>query len=367
MEVAPDPAAVRLLRIGALVAEGSGAPRLPGGGGRDRAAGKLPIDRSDDPTVPTVSDLKGERRHLFALDADYKVLAPYVLISSTLAFHALGRSRGGGLKEFRNLFFQLEEIAPAYQPPWNFRDRGLWVAKQRLRPFTPADFAFRPIARRDDAVQPERLATRWLKQRLLILPDLEPISFDSSLIAPSPWWVFRPFHYVRARTPMRDGWFLVDGQFGNVAGYPDADEVHRATARDWTPLDTREIRGAGARVIGFRCPDCGADVSLVERTELQLCGNCGRLLAPSPSGLTTRPYSIVDRASIPWWPASGRADVAWLPFFRVELSVTPADTPLLAEWPECWIPAFEAVNVGRSSRASSSSFSRSRSRRASTR
>ena len=333
----------------------------------DRANGKLPIDRSDDPTVPTVSDLKGERRHLFALDADYKVLAPYVLISSTLAFHALGRSRGGGLKEFRNLFFQLEEIAPAYQPPWNFRDRGLWVAKQRLRPFTPADFAFRPIARRDDAVQPERLATRWLKQRLLILPDLEPISFDSSLIAPSPWWVFRPFHYVRARTPMRDGWFLVDGQFGNVAGYPDADEVHRATARDWTPLDTREIRGAGARVIGFRCPDCGADVSLVERTELQLCGNCGRLLAPSPSGLTTRPYSIVDRASIPWWPASGRADVAWLPFFRVELSVTPADTPLLAEWPECWIPAFEAVNVGRSSRASSSSFSRSRSRPASTR
>jgi hypothetical protein len=82
--------------------------------------------------------------HLFALDADYKVLAPYVLVSSTLAFHALGRSRGGGLKGFRNLFFSLEEIAPAYQPPWNFRDRGLWVAKQRLRPFSPG-LRLRPI------------------------------------------------------------------------------------------------------------------------------------------------------------------------------------------------------------------------------
>jgi hypothetical protein len=334
----------------------------------ERANGGSPIDRSDDPTVPSVDEIKAERRHLFALDADYKVLAPYVLVSSTLAFHALGRSLRGDRKEFRNLFFQLEEIAPAYQPPWNFRDRGLWVAKQRLRPLADADFAFRPIPRLDHAAQLERLTERWRGQRLLIQPDLEPITFDTSLIAPTRWWVFRPFHYVRARTPMRDGWFLVDGQFAKVAGYPDDEEVRRATAKGWKPLDAREVRSAAPRAIGFRCPECGVDVPLVERTELQLCSNCGRLLAPSPSGLKTRPYEIVDRASIPWWPVSESADVAWLPFFRVEIAVTlagrrlPDFATLLREtlsvagraarlmpaaWPECWIPAFEALSVGR--------------------
>ena len=335
---------------------------------RDRANGKTPIARSDDPTLPSVNELKAARRHLFALDAHHKVLAPYVLFSSTLSFHVLGRSRGGGLKEFRNLFFRLEEIAPAYQPPWNFRDRGLWVAKQRLRPFTPEDLSFRPIEKREDAVEDERLAARWRGQRLLIQPDLEPITFDSKLLASSRWWVYRPFHFVRARTPMRDGWFLIDGQFANVAGYPEHEEVRRATVQGWTPLDTRDVRAAVPRAIGFRCPDCGEDVPLVARTELQLCGNCGRLLQPSPHGLTTRPYAIVDRASIPWWPDPGRADVAWLPFFRVDMSVTrsgvrlssfasllrealPAAGPhaslLPTEWSESWIPAFEALTVGR--------------------
>jgi hypothetical protein len=324
----------------------------------DRASGETPIDRSDDPTLPSVSELKAERRHLFALDAHHKVLAPYVLFSSTLTFHALGRPRGG-VKEFRNLFFRLEEIAPGYQPPWNFRDRGLWVAKQRLRALAPQDLAVRPIARADHAVELEPLAARYRGQRLLIQPDLEPISFDSNLVEPSRWWVYRPFYYVRARTPMRDGWFLVDGQFATVAGYPEVEEIRRVTARRWTPIDAREVRAAAPRAIGFRCPDCGADVPLIERTELQLCSNCGRLLQPSPSGLTSRPYAIVDRVSIPWWPETGRADVAWLPFFRVEMSdfaarlreALPAAGPhashLPAEWSETWLPAFEALTVAR--------------------
>lgn len=333
----------------------------------ERENGESPIDRSDDPTLPSVNELKAERRHLFTLDADHKVLAPYVLFSSTLAFHALGRPRGG-VKEYRNLFFRLEEIAPGYQPPWNFRDRGLWVAKQRLRPLAPEDLASRPIARADQAVELERLAARWRGQRLLIQPDLEPITFESNLLAPGRWWVYRPFHFVRARTPMRDGWFLVDGQFATVAGYPEVEEIRRATAPKWTPIDTREVRAVAPRAIGFRCPDCGADVPLVERTELQLCSNCGRLLQPSPDGLTTRPYAIVDRASIPWWPDPGRADVAWLPFFRVEMSVHRAGTRLPSfaallrealpvagphakwlptEWSESWIPAFEALTVAR--------------------
>jgi ribosomal protein L37AE/L43A len=335
---------------------------------RDRANGERPIDRSDDPTLPSVAELKEQRRHLFALEADHKVLAPYLLVSSTLVFHALGRSRSGGVKEFRNIFFRMEEISPAYSPPWDFRDRGLWVAKQRLRPFTPQQLALRPIPGLDHAVSFEAAAKRWRGQRLLILPDLDPIAFDSDLLAPGLWRVFRPFHYVRARTPMRNGWFLVDGQFANVAGYPDDEEVVRATAPGWKPLDAQEIRAAAPHVLGLRCPECGADVPLVERTELQLCTNCGRLLEPSAQGLTTHPYTVVDRASIPWWPSAADADVAWLPFFRVETTVSRPGAPgrdfaaLLREampvlgpaapllpdaWPESWIPAFEALTVGR--------------------
>src|SRR5262245_31333368 len=35
----------------------------------ERASGETPIDRSDDPTLPSVSELKSTRRHLFHLDA----------------------------------------------------------------------------------------------------------------------------------------------------------------------------------------------------------------------------------------------------------------------------------------------------------
>ena len=326
------------------------------------------IDRSDDPMLPSLNEIKDERRKLFALEEHHKVLAPYVLLSTTLAFHALGRSRGGDLKEFRNLFFLCEEIAPAYETPWNFRDRGLWVAKQRLRPFTPDDLAEHPIPRQKAAVDMDRLTERWRGQRMLIQPDIDPISFDSDLLEPARWWVFRPFHYVKARTPMQSGWFLIDAQFGNVAGYPDDAEVSRATAAGFKPLDSEEIRGATPRVVGFRCPECGADVPLVERTETQLCENCGRLLVPAPEGLKTRPYAIVDPAAIPWWPKSGDHDVAWLPFFRVEASLARAGkklgdfATLLREtvpvtgrlkslmpevWPESWIPAFDVMTVNR--------------------
>jgi hypothetical protein len=335
---------------------------------RGDASREILIDRSDDPTLPGVNEIKAARRHLFALEEDHKVLAPYLLASVTLAFHALGRSRSEQRKEYRNLFFVAEEIAPAYPEPWDFRDRGLWVARQRFRPLVAEDLAARPILMRDLTADPERLARRWRGQQLLIQPDLDPISLDCDVVAPGQWWVFRPFHYARAKTPMGDGWFLVDGQFGNVAGYPEAEEIRRVTAHGWKPLAVEDVRAAAPRAIGFRCPECGQDVNLSERGELQLCANCGRLLEPSPDGLKTRPYSVVDHASLPWWPREARPEVAWLPFFRVETSVTrsgkrladyaallrevlPLSGPLAPRlpegWPESWIPACDALTASR--------------------
>ncbi len=326
------------------------------------------MDMADDPTLPGLNELKAERRHLFELEADHEVLAPYLLASVTVVFHALGRSREVGRKEYRNLFFVAEEILPAYPAPWDFRDRGLWVARQRFRQLSPEDLASGPMKMRDVEVDLDRLTHRFRTQRLLIEPDLEPIAFESGLAAPRLWWVYRPFHYVRARTPMGDRWFLVDGQFGTVAGYPEDGEARRAAARAWTPLDAREVRSAAPRAIGFRCPECGRDVTLGERGELQLCSNCGKLLEPGPDGLKPRTYAVVDRAALPWWPRGQSADVVWLPFFEVRLSVArgrepladlaallrealPAAGPLApalpAEFPSCFIPAFDVLTVGR--------------------
>jgi hypothetical protein len=326
------------------------------------------VSCDDDTTLPGLNELKESRRHLFALQEDHKVLAPYLLASATIVIHALGRSRSVERKEYRSLFFLAEEIVPAYPAPWDFRDRGLWVARQRFRPLTEDDLAARPIRMRDATVDVERLARRWRGQRLLVEPDLEPIAIESDVTAPSPWWVYRPFHFVRARTPMGDGWFLVDGQFANVAGYPGDEEVRRVAARDWAPLDAKEIRTTAVRAIGFRCPECGQDVGLNERGELQLCSNCGRLLEPSPGGLKTRTYAVVDRSSIPWWPDRGRPDVAWLPFFEVRLSVSHGGkrlpdyaallrdllstagqraAPVPAELPVFFVPAFDALSASR--------------------
>ncbi len=273
-------------------------------------------DAQDDPTLPPLHEIKAQRRHLFALHEHRSLLVPYLLTASTLVFHALGRSREAGRKEHRSLFFTAEEIVPAYPEPWDFRDRGLWVARQRFRPLDDAALSRGPMRMRETGSDPDEALRPWRNRRQVLEPDMDPIHFLAEAFESDRFWVFRPFHLVRATSPLEAEWLLLDGQFATVAGRPDPEEVRRILAGSWETLPASEARAAAPLAIPFRCPECGQDVPLDEAGTWQLCRGCGRVLEPGRLGLEVVPQRTIDRRQIPWWPRPAPSATAWLPFWR---------------------------------------------------
>ncbi len=266
--------------------------------------------------LPAIAEIKAKRRSLFALQAYTRVYAPYLMVSVTLGFHALGRIPPADRKVFRTFFFVADDLLPAYGGGWNFRDEGLWVSHLRFRPLSGEDLAKHRFMRPEAAsADPAGVAKRWLRQGRLLEPDLAPIFFDSEVFTSHAWWVYRPYYYVQAVTPDGLGWFLVDGQFRTLAGYPTAEEVERATGHDWPVMGPADVRPPTIRVVPFRCPECGWDVSPEGGTEHQLCRNCGRMLRAAPDGLQVVPYRVLNHD---WFSGThGQEGWAWLPFWRI--------------------------------------------------
>ena len=271
--------------------------------------------------LPALAEIKAKRRGLFALRGYTRIYVPYLMVSVTLGFHVLGRVPPADRKVFRSLFYVADDLLPAYGGDWNFRDAGLWVSHLRFRPLSGDDLAKHRFMRPQAAdADPGRVAKRWLRQGRLLEPDLAPIFFDSEVFASHSWWVYRPYYYVQASTPEGLGWFLLDGQFRTLAGYPKAEEVERAAAKDWPVMGPDDVRPPAIRVVPFRCPECGWDVSPQGGTEHQICGNCGRMLRASPDGLQVVPYRTVGQG---WFGgAPGEEGRAWLPFWRLEGTFT---------------------------------------------
>jgi hypothetical protein len=284
---------------------------------RRRRNGLLSQLDVEEPNAPAIATIKERRKHLFRLRGYTRVHAPYVLVSVTLGFHALGRVQPADRKVFRNVFFVAEDLFPAYPQGWNFRDEGLWAAQQRFKPLSAGDLEHHKLIRpREVEVDLAQATRRWRSQRQLLASEMEPISFESDIVSSRSWLVYRPYYYVSADTPQGNEWFLLDGQFRTVAGYPTAEEVERAQGGRWDVLDAGSVEPPSIRVLPFRCPECGADAKPGPRTHWILCSNCGRVLESSAEGLEERPYTSLEMPSPPeFMKATG---TAWIPFWRLE-------------------------------------------------
>jgi len=265
-----------------------------------------------------LESLKAKRRRFFSIEAHYEVYAPYLMVQATLVYSALGRPReeGPSPKIYRPFSFLFEEILPAYRPEWNFRDRGLWFSSEALTPMGEdlvGSRAFlKPREMQEDARAP---IAQWLGRRQLLNADLEPIFFQGDAADLRFLWIFRPFHFVRAMTPEGTQWLLVDGQFRTLAGRLTAGEVAHVESGAWNTLSPGELGKPGIRQFPCHCPVCAAEVAFAASADRQLCRNCGRLLEPTASGFKERPYEILSRREIPWWPETP-ARAAWLPFWQ---------------------------------------------------
>ncbi len=264
-----------------------------------------------------VYEIKRERIHLFQIIKSFPVYVPYQLICSLLSFHVLGRITGDH-KVYRSLFFSSEEILPGYTSEWNFRDRGLQISKQRLKPLSSGKWNGSFLATGSMTKEIEKLTKQWTSQRKIFESEIQPICFQGKAIESHRWWVYRPYYFLQAQTPQGAQWFLIDGQFGTIAGTPSAEEVTRLTRGGWKKLDLHSVRMCNVQVIPFRCPNCGWDVKL-KKGIYQICDNCTRLLEVKGEGLQLIPYETLSPESLPW--ANRRGPKVWLPFWRVELSM----------------------------------------------
>ncbi|HPR63564.1 MAG TPA: hypothetical protein PK014_05025 [Thermoanaerobaculia bacterium] len=276
--------------------------------------------------LPDLDSIKRQRRHLFEIHEVITIHAPYFLYSLLLAFHALGRKRPAAKKVFETHFFQMDDMVPCYDSSWNFRDRGLWMSRQTLTTLTPeAVAAGWFLESREQEILPEDAARHWLQKRLLLEPDMDPLTFLSSVHEPRSWIVYRPYHFVRARMPAGTDWVLIDGQFQNIAGFPtsnDLDLLHRNYAPRLAPSD---FRSGSLRLIPYRCPVCGWDIHMNPRGHHQICTQCGRMLTPSDRGLTEIPYFTIPPLEIPWRPAGTRITTGWAPFWRMRIQWSDGD------------------------------------------
>jgi len=270
-------------------------------------------------TDTDIYEIKRDRLPLFRLLKSFCVYVPYQLVNSLLAFHVLGRI-SGELKAVRSLFFLSEAIVPGYSEDWNFRDKGLQLSKQNLKPLTAGKWKEPFLATGAPTNEIEKLVRQWTSYRKLIEPDIQPICFRGKALESLRWWVYRPYYFVNAQTPDGVRWFLVDGQFGTIAGMPDSLEVGRIVRGDWKKLDLREVRALDVKVVPFRCPNCGWDVKL-QKGDYQLCGNCTRLMAVGEDGMAVQPYRILLPEQLHWWPKNHRGPKVWLPFWRVQPSI----------------------------------------------
>ncbi len=271
--------------------------------------------------IPDIETLKRRRAPQFTLRDHRTLWVPYQMVYALLAYHALGRTRTSGAerKVFRPFLFSLDAVLPAYPEPWDFRDRGLWFARQSLLPLDEAVLGGgNVLAPSADDLDPLVAARPWLSRRQLLESDMHPIAFSARVVRAYHWWIFRPFHCLLADTPMGSGWFLVDGQFRTLAGHLKDAEAARVLARDWPPLDPHRFHRPRIRPFPGRCPVCGGALTLDEHGLQEICPNCGRLLEPTSEGFKPRPYRIMDREALPWPSPPGADRTAWVPFWRLE-------------------------------------------------
>ena len=294
----------RSAMIGDLVAR---AGEDPTGIARDRA----------EQQVPSLAEMLARILPQVTILEERTLYVPYKLVHAELAFHALGRMPGGLRKIFRTLFLLLEDIVPSYSPPWNFRDHGLWFSKSRLRPLD-SDTLSAALFLDPHHGEPEReeILKRWLKRSDMLKDDMDPICCEAGAASWKEWLIFRPYHFVRAQTPWRPGWFMLDGQFGTLAGHPEEDEVDYLKGGGWKRLDEAAVRPPAFKAFPFRCSNCMSELRVPEESGFLFCHECGLLLELGETGLQPLSYRVFMPEDTPW-AGRGSDSTAWLPFWSV--------------------------------------------------
>jgi len=244
--------------------------------------------------------------------------APYWHVTGKIVQGILGRQ--GDVKLARVRAYVVEHTLPGYDTErFNLRDRGLRLARSKVRPLTRRDalaharfLPFRAVPE-----QQYREIDRWLGRDLD--PRIDPIKQHGRFLSPQRILIYRPYWLARVTLDEGARWVLLDGTFSTVAGYPDEHEVGVLLEHTVpNPLPGGDASHRRAHVTASRCPECGADAAIEPHAVYVVCVNCQRLLQPTPVGLKLGSY---DHAAPPGLPRQAE----YLPFWRFGFAVTFPD------------------------------------------
>jgi hypothetical protein len=254
------------------------------------------------------------------LDA-HRLQAPYWHVTGQLVQAVLGR-QGDGPKMVRLRAWEVEHTAPGYDTQAaDLRDRGLRLARSRVRPLTAsaleAKGPFLPWV--PAAAETSREIAKWKGRDLE--RGLQAVTRQAEHILARRMVIYRPYWLARIAIEGGTKWYLVDGTFASIAGYPDDGEVHallRLAVKD--PLGSTGESYRRVSVGASRCPDCGSEGPLDPAAHVVVCSNCHLALEPRPEGIRLHPVSHVRVGQT-------TLDGDYLPFWRYEFKVEMAGAP----------------------------------------
>jgi DNA-directed RNA polymerase subunit RPC12/RpoP len=274
--------------------------------------------------------VEAELRAAVRVAEAHRIHVPYWHITGRIVQGILGR-KGDGPKGVRLRAFAVEHTVPAYDVERaNLRDRGLRLARTRVRPLTAARAAelraFLPW--RAVAEQSYREIDRWKGQDLD--QSLEPVAKHSRFLQGTRLLVYRPYWLARVREAGAESWLLADGQFQTIAGYPSEDEARELRGQGaGDPLATASEGFRRVEVVASRCPDCGFEAELAHGEHIAVCTNCHLALQPEPQGARIAPYDHARAGEV-------RLDGDYLPFWRYGVAL---------DIPQLWVPAFRLLGT----------------------
>jgi hypothetical protein len=298
------------------------------------------------------------RRTVRVVDA-YRLEVPYWHLTGELVQATLGRL-GSGPKVVRLRAFDVEHTVPAYDTAQSdLRDRGLRLSRARVRPLVARDLRakgpflpFQPLT-----PQSYREIEKWKGRDLE--RGIEAVTRHAAYCHARHFLVYRPYWLARVAIEGALRWYLVDGSFDSIAGYPDEVEVAsllRQAIAD--PLGSEGERYRKVSIAPSRCPDCGAEARLDPAARVTVCANCHLALVPEPAGIRNVPYSharigqvTLDGDYLPFWRYEFRLEVPGAPpvsrledYARV---LFPNGLPrgFAPKGAHLWVPAFRLLGT----------------------
>jgi hypothetical protein len=241
--------------------------------------------------------------------------------------------RRGGAKESIFQSTRTEDVGRRYEADrYNLRDRGLKIRGARLA-LLSAKHLERVGGRALTVAEPGEGGPQAAgdRSRIQLDPAVEAIGRMDGIAAERRVRVWKQMGFARITRSGAVEDYLIDRQFGTIAGQLEPEESAQYRALAPRPLD-EVLEKPVLCAIASECPNCGVELQLSPRAHLAFCSSCGTAIRISAEGLSPVEYL---RSETP--ERNGAEAVLGFPFWAFPLQILAGDRVFQRVWD--WLEA----------------------------